>query len=147
MRIRSLVVPVMGVCLLLSGCQQAAGNAGSSGAPAGTKVAVTLTEYAIQLSDGSVPSGPITFDVRNTGREKHEFVIVRTDIQPSALPMGADGKVPESATGITHVDEIDGVDSGQERSLATDLPAGSYVLICNIPGHVHQGMATSLTVK
>ncbi|HEY4025315.1 MAG TPA: sulfocyanin-like copper-binding protein [Candidatus Dormibacteraeota bacterium] len=137
----------MGVVLFLSGCQHGAGNEGTSGAPAGTKVAVTLTEYAIQLSDGSVPSGHVTFDVRNAGHEKHEVVILKTDIQSTALPLGADGMVPENATGITHVDEIEGLDSGRERSLAINLAAGSYVLICNLPGHVRKGMVAQLTVR
>jgi uncharacterized cupredoxin-like copper-binding protein len=134
------IVTVLGALLVSSGC--GFGDLGS-----GKTVEVSLDEYHVSVSDTVVPAGKVTFQVRNSGREKHEFVLLKTDIQPTALPENSEQKVDEEASGVKHVDELDGVDAGRTRSLTSQLQAGNYVLICNVPGHVAQGMFARFTVK
>ena len=112
----------------------------------GQQVAVTLDEYHLALSQPSASAGKLTFKVHNTGREKHEFVILRTDLDSDALPL-VGGKVKEDADGVEHVDELDGVAVGQERDLTVDLKPGTYIFVCNIPGHAHQGMVARFTIS
>jgi uncharacterized cupredoxin-like copper-binding protein len=138
--INSLRLPVVVLCMaLISGC-------GIGGLFGDKTLAVTLDEYTVKLDSTSVSPAKVTFRVTNSGKEKHEFVILRTDIQGSKLPTEGD-KVKEEAEGIEHVDEIDGLAPGEHKDLTVDLKAGTYLLICNYPGHVHGGMVTTLMVK
>jgi uncharacterized cupredoxin-like copper-binding protein len=112
----------------------------------GPQVAVTLDEYHVNLSESSGSSGKVTFKVHNNGHEKHEFVILKTSLDAANLPEES-SKVKEDAEGIEHVSEIDGVDAAQDKNLTVDLKPGTYVFVCNIPGHAHQGMVARFTVQ
>jgi uncharacterized cupredoxin-like copper-binding protein len=39
------------------------------------------------------------------------------------------------------------VDAAQDKNLTVDLKPGTYVFVCNIPGHAHQGMVARFTVQ
>jgi uncharacterized cupredoxin-like copper-binding protein len=98
-----------------------------------TTVAITLQEWAVVPVPASVAAGTVTFNVTNAGPEDiHEFVIIKTDLEPGALPVDADGAVTEGGEGMTVVDEIEDIPVGQTQSLTATLAAGKYVLICNI---------------
>lgn len=129
--------------VLMSAC----GSGTSTQSAGGHTVNVTLDEYKVQVDSTSIGASKVTFQIANKGKVKHEFVILRTDIysSPSALPTAGD-KVQEDATGIEHVDEIDGLAAGEEKDLTVDLKPGTYLLICNYPGHVHDGMLAVLKV-
>jgi uncharacterized cupredoxin-like copper-binding protein len=141
-------VLLIGASLMVLGA--CGGNpAGGGGQASGDQtVAVTLDEFHLKVDRTAIPAGNVTFDIDNKGTEKHEFVILRTDLAVSALPTDtATNKVQEEATGIVHVDEIDGVDAGQQKQLSVDLKPGTYLLVCNYPGHVHGGMVAQFTVS
>jgi len=135
-----LLLAVAASCLFV---MSACGPGAQSGQPT---VNVTLDEYHVQLSSDSIGASKVTFQITNSGHEKHEFVILRTDITPEALPVTQTGKVTEEGTAIAHVDEIDGVSPGEKKTLTVDLKPGTYLLICNYPGHVHSGMAAFFVV-
>ena len=142
----------------------ASGSASASGEPSGpgvvedkpadaTQVDVTLQEWQVSTLVASVPAGDIYFLVENDGPDDpHEFVIIRTDLAPDALPT-TDGKVPEDE--IDLVDEIEPFTPGSSASITVNLEAGSYVLICNIAeieegeleSHYELGMRTAFTVE
>jgi sulfocyanin SoxE-like protein len=127
----------------------ALGACGLGNLTGGHHVDVNLDEYHVNLASGTAPAGQVTFDVHNRGRDKHEFVVLKSDLSVGSLPdaSGEDaGKVQEEAPGIVHVDEIGGLGPGEDRSLTVDLKSGTYLLICNFPGHVHSGMAARLVV-
>lgn len=121
----------------------------------GTVVEVLLNEFAVVPDKTTVPAGSITFNATNQGPDdEHEFVIIRSDLAPGALPTGADGSVPEDE--VDFVDEIEGLAVGASGSVTVDLAAGKYVLICNIvqtepdgtiESHYQQGMRNALTVE
>ena len=123
-------------------------------APAGG-VDVTLQEWAVVTSASSAPAGAVSFDVTNDGpNDVHEFVVVRTDLAPDELPTDESGAVLEDGEGMQVVDEIEDLAVGATETLALDLEAGNYVLICNIAeedageteAHYRMGMRTSFTV-
>lgn len=108
-------------------------------------VDVTLSDFTIAVEPGSVAAGTVTFEVTNDGPSVHEFVVFKTDLDPAELPTNAEGAVQEDEE-FEPVDEIEDIPKGAEPSLELDLEAGSYVLVCNIPGHYRQGMRTGFTV-
>ena len=137
-----LKIAVAGACLALMAACGIGGN--SDGATVGVK----LDEYKLQLASTSIPAGKVTFQISNEGKEKHEFVILRTDLALMSLPIDTSAnKVQEEATGIVHVDEIDGLGPGEQKNLALNMKPGRYLLVCNYPGHVHGGMVAVFEVK
>ena len=135
---RWLVVPmILGLVLLTASC---------SGDDDGG-VGVTLADFTITADPDSASAGEVTFDVTNDAEQTHEFVVFQTDLAPDQLPTGEGGDVDEAGEGVELVDEIEDIEGGSTQSLTVNLDAGSYVLICNLPGHYGQGMNTGFTVS
>lgn len=149
---RPTVTALTGVGLTLAGLTACSpSNAGP------TTIPVDLAEYTIQPAVAEVAAGPVTFDARNIGpNDPHELVVVRTDLAGDALPTGADGRFDEAAAGVEIVGKIGELSVGAEGSATFDLPAGDYVLVCNVvevegdeevESHYAEGMFTALTVR
>jgi uncharacterized cupredoxin-like copper-binding protein len=120
-------------------------------AAAGTgTVKVTLQEWAVLPAAMSAAAGPVTFQVTNTGPgDVHEFVVLKTDLDPGALPTDADGVVTQTGAGIEIVEKIEGIPIGTTQDLNVTLAAGKYVLLCNIYGeraHYQMGMWSAFAV-
>lgn len=111
------------------------------------EVNATLADFSITLDSNSAPAGEVTFDVTNDAEQTHEFVVFQTDLAEDQLPTDENGDVDEEGEGVTLVDEIEDIEDGSSQSLTVNLDAGSYVLICNIPGHYRQGMHTSFSAS
>lgn len=109
--------------------------------PASGAVAVTLKEFTLTPKPAAVPAGKVTFTVQNTGRLKHEFVVLRTAKGSEELLKG------EEADESGNVGEIGDVPPGSSKSLRLMLKAGHYALICNLPGHYKAGQRADLTVN
>jgi uncharacterized cupredoxin-like copper-binding protein len=126
------------------------GNGGGGGG----SVDVALAEWSVTPSQATAPAGDVTFTVTNDGTEPHEFLVIRSDLAPDALPVDDEGRVPEDEVDI--IDEIEPFAADSTEEITLDLEAGSYVLICNIvelpPGeepesHYENGMFTAFTVE
>jgi uncharacterized cupredoxin-like copper-binding protein len=137
---------VLVVGLALVGCQTTEA----------TTLDVTLQEFAVIPATDSAPAGSITFNVENTGPDIHEFVVIKTDLAPDALPTDENGAVTEGGglfPFVEVIDEIEDIPVGESPSLTVDLEAGNYVLICNIwdeeeqEAHYAVGMRTVFTVE
>jgi uncharacterized cupredoxin-like copper-binding protein len=128
-------------CSSDSSSSSAAGTTTSAGG--GTAVAATEKDFSIAIDPTEVPAGEVTFTINNEGPSAHEFVVVQTDTAPGDLPV-KDGLVEED--GITVVDEAEDIAPSTTATLTIDLEAGSYVIICNLPGHYQQGMNVGLKV-
>jgi uncharacterized cupredoxin-like copper-binding protein len=115
---------------------QAAAAAGS--------VEVTVTEWSLKPTQSSIAAGEVTFDVANGGAVPHEFVVIRTGADPTALPLAA-GAADESSLDV--VGRSDMIQGGISEQVTFTLTAGSYVLICNIPAHYGLGMSAAFTVN
>jgi len=125
-----------------------------SASPTSTTVAVTLQEWAVVVDEASVPAGEVTFSVTNDGpADVHEFVILRTDLDPGDLPVDEHGAVTEAGEGIEVVDEIEDIAVGDSPELTVTLEAGNYVLLCNVysadenEAHYEMGMRAAFTVN
>jgi uncharacterized cupredoxin-like copper-binding protein len=94
-------------------------------APAQT-VAVTEGEMFIELSADSYSAGSYTFEVTNTGRMAHDFVVEQ-------------GGSDVAATEV--------LQPGQSATLEVELTPGDYVFYCSVGNHRAMGMETPVTVS
>ena len=134
---RWLAVPtILALALVTASCSSDEGGVG-----------VTLADFTITADPDSAPAGEVSFDVSNDAEQTHEFVVFQTDLPEDQLPTDEDGNVDETGEGVTLVDEIEDIEGGSSESLTVNLDAGSYVLICNLPGHYQQGMHTSFSAS
>jgi uncharacterized cupredoxin-like copper-binding protein len=150
------VAGLLGTAVLLAACgggsattpaPGATGPAATSGAGPAGAITATESDFKIDVSSSSAAPGPVTFHVTNSGAQIHEFVIIKTDTAPDALPTDDSGnEVNEDASGLTVVDEVEDLAPGASEDLTATLDAGKYVLICNVAGHYQLGMHTAFTV-
>jgi uncharacterized cupredoxin-like copper-binding protein len=94
-----------------------AGNVGN----ASTTVTVNMVEYAFQLSQTSIPSGKITFVIKNSGNEIHNFAILGNKAGAQIAP-------------------------GTSETWTVSLPPGTYNYDCDVPFHAERGMVGQFTV-
>jgi uncharacterized cupredoxin-like copper-binding protein len=138
-RLSAAALAPMGLVLALAAC-------GSTPAASVTPTTITgtLTEYKIELSAASAPAGKVIFNVTNDGTIVHEFVILKTDVLAKDLPLTGDS-VDEDA--FNAIGEVAETEAGGTGTFTATMAAGHYAIICNIPGHVTQGMITDFTVN
>jgi hypothetical protein len=116
--------------------------------PRGTPVNVLLEDFTLRRDVDVVPAGTVRFRILNQGPTTHELSVIRTDRAPDKLPLQRDGlTINEDAPGMDFLDEAEGLDIGDRRTLALRLAAGNYVLYCNMEGHYLGGMHAALTVS
>jgi uncharacterized cupredoxin-like copper-binding protein len=126
----------------------------SGSGPATGAIAATVKEWEIGLSATTHAAGPVTFNISNKGDKEHEFVVRKTALQASALPLNADGEVSEDAPELTEVgdpSEVAEIASGStDRTLTVTLQPGHYVIFCNLHVedllHYQKGMRIDLTI-
>lgn len=127
--------------ILVLGVACGGDNRGSGG---GTELGATVRDFGIDLSTSTAPAGGVTFSITNEGPSTHEFEILKTGSAPDQLPVSS-GKVETEQLEV--VDEVEDIAPETSTSLSVDLDAGSYVIICNVPGHYEQGMHAAFTVE
>ena len=114
----------------------------------GTPVNVLLEDFEVRHDAALVPSGTVSFRIRNQGPTSHEVIVVRTDRAPDKLPLQPDGlTVDEEGPGVEFLEEVEGLDIDDRQTLVLDLAAGNYVLYCNLEGHYLGGMHAALSVR
>jgi uncharacterized cupredoxin-like copper-binding protein len=152
---RRLLAAAAITSLVVVGCTTDEASPGADGDDGGeaTVVAVSLQEWAVVPAETSAPAGDVTFAVTNDGPDDiHEFVVLKTDLDPADLPVDENGVVSEEGEGIEVIDEIEDIPVGDSQDLTVSLDAGSYVLICNIwspdegEAHYMLGMRVAFTV-
>lgn len=102
---------------------------------------------SIRATDDEATAGEVTFKVTNWSRSVlHDLAIVAVDSSDASLPYDYNSwKVIEAQVKI--VGETPDMAPNATEALKVDLKPGSYLLICNIPGHYAAGMAMPFTVK
>lgn len=91
----------------------------------GNSVEVDLSEFAITMPD-TLPAGPTTFMISNTGDVKHNFEIEGQGIEKK-LSMN--------------------LKSGESKTLKVDLEPGTYTVYCPVGEHADKGMKMQLVVS
>ncbi len=141
---RVVVIPVLVVGAAAGAVASACGGGGDD--DGATTLNVELFDWGIKLDRASVPAGPVQVKAKNTGSTEHEVVFVRTDLPEDKLPIKeGEKKVDEEKVEV--VGEVEKFPAGKTEKGKLDLPAGRYVVICNIATHYGLGMHTVLTVQ
>lgn len=147
MRFRLLFLPAtLAIALpLLAACGGDDPTPTPSG-PLPTLVDVELNEWGVRPIVQQSGSGHTIFSVSNTGTLEHEMVIFKTDLGADDLPLTAEGKVDETAGEV--IGEIEPVElqPGDQASASFDLGSGTYILLCNLPGHYQSGMRSIFSI-
>lgn len=116
---RSLIFAIAALALFAA----CGGGGGAPGAgAAGGPVAVSLSEWKIESKPATVKAGKVTFEIKNTGNLEHNFVVTGAGKSPNVLAKDA-------------------------TKLELELKAGSYEVLCDLPGHKEAGMTGRLEVK
>src|SRR6188472_271727 len=142
MKNRSGAIAIVCLAVVLAACSSTPSPSTTAGTT--TTITGTLTEYEIQLSATSAPAGTVIFNVTNAGTIVHEFVILKTDVLAADLPLAGDS-VDEGA--YNAIGEVEETEPGGSGTFTATLEPGHYAIICNVSGHVAQGMVTDFTVN
>jgi uncharacterized cupredoxin-like copper-binding protein len=119
-------------------------------------ITIILKDFSIDPHTNRAKAGRLTLEAVNEGRSLHELVILKTDLNPAALPrkeanplqgMGTQYLVDEDDPRIQAIDEIEEFPSDTSQKKTVTLDPGHYVLFCNIPGHYDKGMHASLHIE
>ncbi len=102
---------------------------------------------SVRTNVASVKAGKVTFDVSNLSRSiVHEMLVIAVDNPNTPLPYDySTGQVDEKQVKV--LGETEDMQPNAEKEISMDLTPGSYLLICNVPGHYASGMWTPLTVN
>ncbi len=105
-----------------------------------------MGRMAIRTDHASVKSGEVHFAVTNWSQGiVHEMIVVAVDNPNAPLPFDYNtGRVPEEQ--VKSLGEVSDLRPNATGTLDVDLSPGSYLLICNVPGHYAAGMVAELTV-
>ncbi len=94
-----------------------------------------------------VPQGKVVFKVKNESKAViHEMLLAPISSPTAALAyIDKENRADEkSAHGLGEVSELD---PGKTGELSVTMKPGTYILYCNVPGHLGAGMWTTITVK
>jgi plastocyanin len=116
MTLRTITI-VSAVMLALAGAGTAAGRP----AARPTTVKVTAKDFSFVLSTRTVKPGRVTFEIKNTGRNMHDFVIA-----------GHSSKT---------------IGPGKSTSVSVMLKPGRYPYRCTVDSHAELGMKGILRVR
>jgi uncharacterized cupredoxin-like copper-binding protein len=106
---------------------------------------IALTEWKVAVAS-NFKAGSTTFTIANNGTIPHELLVFKSDLAPSAYPTDAAGDIVEDGPGVVLVSDGENVDPNGSQSRTVDLAPGTYLFVCNIPGHFKAGMFTVVTV-
>ncbi len=110
---------------------------------------LVLSEWRLGLDGAPEPaaldSGRVRFELENADDVEHSFVLLRTDGVAAELPESGSQVDLEAAGEV--VANVAGVSPGSSSSVSFDIQPGSYVLVCNTPGHYRAGMYYALDVE
>lgn len=101
---------------------------------------------SIRIDKSTVKTGTVTFEVTNWSRSVlHEMLVVSVDSPNAPLPYDyPQARVPEDQVKV--LGEVDDLEPNVTKTFEVKLSPGSYLLICNLPGHYAAGMTAPLSV-
>ena len=104
-----------------------------------------LADYSIQLSGTPVHIGTNVFAIENGGTQEHEFIGFKIDQPVASLAVTPDGDLNEDV--LDNVTDGDNLQPGTDQTRLVNLTEpGTYLFVCNLPGHFAKGMYTVVTL-
>ena len=113
----------------------------------GTKMDMSKAPMGIKIQPAVVPQGKVVFKVTNNSKTViHEMLLAPIANANAALPyIDKENRADEENT--HDLGEVSELDPGKSGELTVDMKPGSYILFCNVPGHLGAGMWTTIIVK
>ena len=113
----------------------------------GTKMDMSKAPMGIKIQPAIVPQGKVVFKVTNNSKTViHEMLLAPISNTNAVLPyIDKENRADEENT--HDLGEVSELDPGKSGELTVDMKPGTYVLFCNVPGHLGAGMWTTITVK
>jgi uncharacterized cupredoxin-like copper-binding protein len=109
-------------------------------------IPAALSEWHVAVP-GTIKAGTVNLEAANFGTIQHELLVFKSDLAPSAFPVDKSGDIVEDGPGIDLVSDGDNIDPGKTQTRTVDLTQpGTYLFVCNIPGHFKAGMFSVVTV-
>ena len=135
-----LIVAVLALVAAACGDDDATdGGDTGGGTTASSSLDATATEFAFAPTSWTVSSGAtVTVNLTNDGAVEHNLVVV------------GGGKTVADAAELADSDMLVNVNAaagGSGQGSFTAPAAGTYQVICSIPGHLPAGMEATLTVN
>jgi len=107
----------------------------------------SLTGMVIKTDTPTVKAGRVTLQAVNQSKELvHEVLVVPAPPAGRELPYDTE-KDTIIEKGVHSLGEISNLRPGARGKLTLNLKPGTYLLLCNQPGHYKAGMSTSLVVQ
>jgi uncharacterized cupredoxin-like copper-binding protein len=110
----------------------------------GEAVQIDLIDFGISAEPAVVAAGSIDLAIANDGQIVHEVEIFGGAFPDQELEIS--NSVADT-TGLDLIDEVEDVLPSTTARLTVELEPGTYLVICNLPGHYAKGMSTSITVE
>jgi uncharacterized cupredoxin-like copper-binding protein len=159
--LKRLLIAAVAVAILATSCggestkdrrpkETSPGAPQATEAPPGveTTVEVSLSDFNVAPKVSEAPAGQLTFAPSVVdGSEGHNFVVVKTDLEPDALPKLPAGNADTTADGVEMLGFLNTFGPGDTPTLNVSATPGKYVLICNIVDHYRRGMSARFTVE
>jgi uncharacterized cupredoxin-like copper-binding protein len=105
-----------------------------------SKLNVEMSDFKFIPDTFTVPAGAnVSLTLKNSGALEHSFVIMKS---------GTTASVPFSQADQANIYFQVKVEAGQSTTTSFTAPSapGNYEVVCNIAGHLEQGMKATLTV-
>ncbi len=120
-------------------------SACGNGDQASTELSVTTTDFQFSPQTWTIPAGEeISIAITNNGTVVHEWVLLKPGVTITSEDDLPDTEEELLADFVYVEDEVD---PGTTKTLTFMAPAaGTYQVICAIPGHFGGGMEGTLTV-
>ena len=116
----------------------------SAGSEASTELSTSVVEMEFTPNTWTVPAGEqVSIIITNDGTVKHEWVLMQ-----EGVTIASEADLPESEEELMadFVNVEEEVEPGETKTLTFEAPpAGTYQIICAIPGHFDAGLEGTLT--
>jgi uncharacterized cupredoxin-like copper-binding protein len=119
----------------------------SMGMGMGMHADMKMAMMGLDVDQGSVAAGEVTFEAINSSKETiHEMIVAPIASEDVVMPYNVnENRVDEDASGS--LGEVEELDPGKSGKVTLTLKSGLYLLYCNIPGHFMAGMWKVLKVE
>jgi len=136
---RRILAAVLTTTLAIAAC------GGNGGAGADTTHTVVLSDILFEPAEITVPAGAaIALDLQNEGVLEHQWVVLEAGTEVTS-----EDDLPDDAEILAWESTYWGEEllGGQNAGHTFTAPAaGSYQIVCSMPGHFTAGMVGTLTV-
>jgi uncharacterized cupredoxin-like copper-binding protein len=126
-RARRLLAAALVAAPLLAACgSTSSGTASKFKLPANPSVTIEATDNKYDAKAYSAPAGDVALAMYNNGNVTHSLIVKASD--------------------GTKLGERMVLSPGKSGGFSLNLPAGTYEVYCDVPGHKESGMDATLTV-